>query len=162
MLFRSVGGFLGYVLGTLVARVGIPSFVVTLAAFLAFQGLLLLLAGEGGTIRIEDKTILAVENSNLSPTASWLFYLLVAIIYVLTGLRNFNTRKKAGLKTELIKLWVIKTTALLTITGIAVYALNVERSNNPSLVSLKGIPYVVPLIMFILAVGTFEIGRAHV
>lgn len=154
-----VGGFLGYVLGTLVARVGIPSFVVTLAAFLAFQGLLLLLAGEGGTIRIEDKTILAVENSNLSPTASWLFYLLVAIIYVLTGLRNFNTRKKAGLKTELIKLWVIKTTALLTITGIAVYALNVERSNNPSLVSLKGIPYVVPLIMFILAVGTFVLSK---
>jgi len=64
-----VGCLLGYLIGVLVARLGIPSFVVTLASFLAFQGILLLLAGEGGTIRIEDKTVLAIENSNLSVTA---------------------------------------------------------------------------------------------
>ena len=154
-----VGALLGFVLGSLVARIGIPSFVVTLAAFLAFQGLLLLLAGEGGTIRIEDKTILAVENSNLSPLLSWVFFIVVAVTYVGTGLNRINTRRRAGLKSELVKLWVIKTTALLVITGGAVFALNVERSNNPDLVSLKGIPYVVPLILFLLAVGTFVLGR---
>ena len=154
-----VGALLGFVLGSLVARIGIPSFVVTLAAFLAFQGLLLLLAGEGGTIRIEDKTILAVENSNLSPLLSWVFFIVVAIAYVGTGLNRLNTRRRAGLKTELVKLWVIKTASLLLITGGAVFALSVERSNNPQLVSLKGIPYVVPLILFLLAVGTFVLGR---
>ena len=154
-----VGGLLGFILGSLVARIGIPSFVVTLAAFLAFQGLLLLLAGEGGTIRIEDKTILAVENSNLSPLLSWVFFVVVAVAYVATGLNRLNTRRRAGLKTELVKLWVIKTASLLVITGGAVFALNVERSNNPDLVSLKGIPYVVPLILFLLAVGTFVLGR---
>jgi D-xylose transport system permease protein len=154
-----VGALLGFVLGSLVARIGIPSFVVTLAAFLAFQGLLLLLAGEGGTIRIEDKTILAVENSNLSPLLSWVFFIVVAVVYVGTGLNRLNTRRRAGLKTELVKLWVIKTATLLIITGGAVFALNVERSNNPTLVSLKGIPYVVPLILFLLAVGTFVLGR---
>jgi D-xylose transport system permease protein len=154
-----VGGLLGFILGTLVARVGIPSFVVTLAAFLAFQGLLLLLAGEGGTIRIEDETILAVQNSNLSPLLSWVFFIVVAVTYVSTGLNRLNTRRRAGLKTELVKLWVIKTTTLLLITGGAVFALTVERSNNPDLVSLKGIPYVVPLILFLLAVGTFVLGR---
>ena len=107
-----VGALLGFVLGSLVARIGIPSFVVTLAAFLAFQGLLLLLAGEGGTIRIEDKTILAVENSNLSPLLSWVFFIIVAVVYVGTGLNRLNTRRRAGLKTELIKLWVIKTASL--------------------------------------------------
>jgi D-xylose transport system permease protein len=154
-----VGALLGFVLGSLVARIGIPSFVVTLAAFLAFQGLLLLLAGEGGTIRIEDKTILAVENSNLSPLLSWVFFIVVAVVYVGTGLNRLNTRRRAGLKTELVKLWVIKTASLLIITGGAVFALNVERSNNPTLVSLKGIPYVVPLILFLLAIGTFVLGR---
>ena len=154
-----VGALPGFVLGSLVARIGIPSFVVTLAAFLAFQGLLLLLAGEGGTIRIEDKTILAVENSNLSPLLSWVFFIVVAVAYVATGLNRLNTRRRAGLKTELVKLWVIKTASLLVITGGAVFALNVERSNNPQLVSLKGIPYVVPLILFLLAVGTFVLGR---
>jgi len=154
-----VGALLGFILGSLVARIGIPSFVVTLAAFLAFQGLLLLLAGEGGTIRIEDKTILAVENSNLSPLLSWVFFIVVGVAYVGTGLNRLNTRRRAGLKTELVKLWVIKTASLLLITGGAVFALTVERSNNPDLVSLKGIPYVVPLILFLLAVGTFVLGR---
>jgi D-xylose transport system permease protein len=154
-----VGALLGFVLGSLVARIGIPSFVVTLAAFLAFQGLLLLLAGEGGTIRIEDKTILAVENSNLSPLLSWVFFIVVAVAYVGTGLNRLNIRRRAGLKTELVKLWVIKTASLLVVTGGAVFALNVERSNNPELVSLKGIPYVVPLILFLLAIGTFVLGR---
>ena len=49
----AVGAILGTLIGTLVSRLGIPSFVVTLAAFLAFQGVLLLLAGEGGTIPIQ-------------------------------------------------------------------------------------------------------------
>jgi D-xylose transport system permease protein len=155
----AVGVFLGFLLGTLVARLGIPSFVVTLAAFLAFQGILLLLAGEGGTIRIEDPTVLAVQNSNMSPTVSWIFFLIVAVAYVLSGLSSMNSRRKAGLKTELKKLWIIKTAGLLLITGLAVFALNLERSNNPDLVSLKGIPYVVPVILLLLVIGTFVLGR---
>ena len=155
----AVGVFLGFLLGSLVARLGIPSFVVTLAAFLAFQGVLLLLAGEGGTIRVEDPTVLAVQNSNMSPTVSWIFFLVVAVAYVLSGLASMNSRRKAGLKTELKKLWIIKTVGLLLITGLAVFALNLERSNNPDLVSLKGIPYVVPVILLLLVIGTFVLGR---
>jgi D-xylose transport system permease protein len=154
-----VGCVLGYLIGVLVARLGIPSFVVTLASFLAFQGILLLLAGEGGTIRIEDKTVLAIENSNLSVAASWIFYIVVSAIYFLTGLSRINSRRKAGLKTELKKLWLIKTLALIGASGLAVLTLNLERSNNPELVSLKGIPYVVPLILAILVVGTFILDR---
>ena len=155
----AVGVLLGFFLGTLVARLGIPSFVVTLAAFLAFQGILLLLAGEGGTIRVEDETILAVQNSNISPIGSWIFFIVIAVAYVLVGLSSMNARRNAGLKTELKKLWIIKTAGLLTITGLAVFALNLERSNNPDLVSLKGIPYVVPVILLLLVVGTFVLGR---
>jgi D-xylose transport system permease protein len=155
----AVGVLLGFFLGTLVARLGIPSFVVTLAAFLAFQGILLLLAGEGGTIRVEDETILAVQNSNISPIGSWVFFIVIAVAYVLVGLSSMNSRRNAGLKTELKKLWIIKTAGLLTITGLAVFALNLERSNNPDLVSLKGIPYVVPVILLLLVVGTFVLGR---
>jgi len=154
-----VGIIFGYGIGTLVARIGIPSFVVTLAAFLGFQGLLLLLAGEGGTIQISDPAILAVENNNLSPTVSWIFYVVVSVLYVLSGLNRINSRRKVGLKAELLKLWVLKTVGLLAITGGAVYALNLERSNNPQIVSLKGIPDVVPLILALLAVGTFVLGR---
>ena len=154
-----VGAVLGFVLGTLVARLGIPSFVVTLAAFLGFQGLLLLLAGEGGTIRIEDPAILAVENNNLSATWSWIFYIVVSALYILSGLNRINSRRKAGLKAELLKRWILKTVGLLGITGLAVHTLNRERSNNPQLVSLKGIPIVVPVILGLLVLGTFVLGR---
>ena len=154
-----VGALLGFGMGALVARLGIPSFVVTLAAFLGFQGILLLLAGEGGTIRIDDPVILAVQNNNLSPALSWGFFLLCAAAYVLSGLNRINSRRKAGLKSELKKLWVIKTVALLIVCGAAVWALNLERSNNVKLVSLRGIPIVVPVILVLLVGGTFVLSR---
>ncbi|MEY4444332.1 MAG: hypothetical protein RL301_411 [Actinomycetota bacterium] len=154
-----VGAILGFGMGTLIARLGIPSFVVTLAAFLAFQGILLLLAGEGGTIRIDDPVILAVQNNNLSPTLSWAFFLICAGLYVVSGLSRINSRRKAGLKSELKKLWVIKTISLLAVCGAAVWALNLERSNNVKLVSLKGIPIVVPVILVLLVGGTFVLSR---
>lgn len=153
------GVLLGAVIGYLVAQLKIPSFVVTLATFLAFQGLLLLLVGEGGTIRIEDPVILAVENKNLSVSYSWIFFLLTAGAYLLSGLLKFRKRKKAGLVDNLFKLWVLKTFVLIAIGTIATWALTVERSNNPDLVSLRGIPYVVPVILVLLVGATFVLSR---
>jgi len=153
-----IGGLLGFLMGTLVSRIGIPSFVVTLSAFLAFQGILLLLAGEGGTIPIADKTILAVENSNLTPTQGWILFIVLAVFYVLLGLNRINSRHRAGLKSELLSLWLIKTFALLVITGAAVFVLNRERG-NPPVISTRGIPIVVPIILAILIAGTFVLGN---
>jgi D-xylose transport system permease protein len=153
-----IGGLLGFLMGTLVSRIGIPSFVVTLSAFLAFQGILLLLAGEGGTIPIADKTILAVENSNLTPTQGWILFIVLAVFYVLLGINRINSRHRAGLKSELLSLWLIKTFALLVITGAAVFVLNRERG-NPPVISTRGIPIVVPIILAILIAGTFVLGN---
>lgn len=150
-----LGAFIGY----LVAQLKIPSFVVTLATFLAFQGLLLLLIGEGGTIRIEDPVILSVQNDNLSVSNSWLFFFLTAGAYVLSGVWKFYKRRKAGLIDNLFKFWLMKTVLLVTLGAIATLALTVERSNNPDLVSLRGIPYVVPVIMVLLVGATFVLTR---
>jgi len=154
-----VGLALGTSIGWLVAYLGIPSFVVTLAAFLGFQGLLLLLAGEGGTIPMTQPTVLKIENSNISVTNSWIFFVVCAVLYVLSGLRKMQLRRKQGLKVELMQLWVLKTASLLALCAFAVYVLNLERSNNPKLISLKGTPYIVPLILLILVVGTFFLQR---
>ena len=48
----ATGAVIGLLIGLLVALLGIPSFVVTLAWFLGLQGVLLLVIGEGGTIRV--------------------------------------------------------------------------------------------------------------
>ncbi len=154
----AVGALLGVLIGTLVSRLGIPSFVVTLAAFLAFQGVLLLLAGEGGTIPIADKTILAVENSNMTPMQGWILWAVSSAAYVLGGLSRINSRRKAGLVVELTQLWAMKTVALLIITGGAVYQLNQERGLSATN-STKGVPIVAPLILVILIAGTFLLSR---
>ncbi|CAB4724304.1 MAG: ABC transporter permease [Actinobacteria bacterium] len=154
----AVGALLGVLIGTLVSRLGIPSFVVTLAAFLAFQGVLLLLAGEGGTIPIADKTILAVENSNLTPMQGWILWAVSSAAYVLGGLNRINSRRKAGLVVELTQLWAMKTVALLIITGGAVFQLNQERGLSATN-STKGVPIVAPLILAILIAGTFLLSR---
>jgi D-xylose transport system permease protein len=154
----AVGALLGVLIGTLVSRLGIPSFVVTLAAFLAFQGVLLLLAGEGGTIPIADKTILAVENSNLTPLQGWILWAVSSAAYVLGGLNRINSRRKAGLVVELTQLWAMKTVALLIITGGAVFQLNQERGLSATN-STKGVPIVAPLILAILIAGTFLLSR---
>ena len=154
----AVGAVLGTLIGTLVSRLGIPSFVVTLAAFLAFQGVLLLLAGEGGTIPIADKTILAVENSNLTPMQGWILWAVTSALYVVGGLNRINSRRKAGLVVELTQLWAMKTAALLIITGGAVYTLNQERGLSAAN-STRGVPVVAPLILVILVVGTFVLSK---
>ena len=153
-----IGALLGTLIGTLVSRLGIPSFVVTLAAFLAFQGILLLLAGEGGTIPIADKTILAVENSNLTPLQGWILWAVASTLYVIGGLNRVNSRRRAGLVSELTQLWAMKTTALLLITGAAVFQLNQERGLSATN-STKGVPIVAPLILLILVAGTFLLSK---
>ena len=57
-----LGVLIGFTIGILVAKVGIPSFVVTLAAFLAFQGLQIVVVGKGGLIGIKAEPILAIMN----------------------------------------------------------------------------------------------------
>ena len=151
----ALGGFIGY----LVAQLHIPSFVVTLATFLAFQGLLLLLIGEGGTIRIDDPVILSVENKNLSVASSWIFYFLVAGAYLASGIWKFYRRRQAGLSDNLFKFWLIKALAIVVVGAAATSALTVERSNNPELVSLRGIPYVVPVILVLLVAATFVLTK---
>lgn len=154
----AIGALLGTLIGFLVSRIGIPSFVVTLAAFLAFQGVLLLLAGEGGTIPIADKTILAVENSNLTPAQGWILWAITSAVYVFNGLNRINLRRRAGLVVELTQLWAMKTAALLIITGGAVYTLNQERGLSATN-STKGVPFVAPLILVILIAGTFILSK---
>src|SRR4051812_18964588 len=56
----ATGVFIGFTIALLVARLGIPSFVVSLAYFLGLQGVILLIIGEGGTIPIRNDAILTI------------------------------------------------------------------------------------------------------
>lgn len=153
-----VGVGLGWIMGALVAMLRIPSFVVTLSAFLAFQGILLLMAGEGGTISLQNRFIIAVENNNLTPLVSWLFSLICLGLYVGIGLNRILHQRRNGLKSELFQIWLAKNVILIAgVVGITLL-LNTERGNPPDN-SIKGMPIVVPVLLGILVIGTFVLNR---
>ena len=78
LLAVCVGVVIGCITGFLVAKIGMPSFVVTLALFIAWQGVILQLIGDGGTLGLRDPVIVAVANGNLSTLGSWLLFLVGA------------------------------------------------------------------------------------
>jgi len=153
------GAVIGTLIGLLVAKLGIPSFVVTLAFFLSLQGTMLLLIGEGGTIAIRDSTILAVMNENLSVWLGWALCIGGLALYALVTFRTMRKRRRAGLQGVPMSLWVIKTVTLSAILIAATAYLNAERSRNPALTSLKGIPMVVVVLVALLVILTFFLSR---
>src|SRR5690606_2411653 len=91
------GVVIGLVLGGLVAKIGIPSFVVTLAAFLAFQGVLLMIIRGGEQIPVNDRVILAILNDTLPPALGWLFVAITVAGYAGVALVSHHNRSARGL-----------------------------------------------------------------
>ncbi|HEU4425253.1 MAG TPA: ABC transporter permease, partial [Pilimelia sp.] len=155
----ATGVAIGLTIGGLVTKVGIPSFVVTLAAFLAFQGVVLLLIKGGTNMSIRDEVILAIANRNVPPLLGWLLAAAAVVGYAAVQLRRRAGRAARGLPTDPLAVVAARVAVLALVIGAAVYVLNLERSRNTLIVSLKGVPIVVPLIAVLLVLWTFVLQR---
>ncbi|MFC6238265.1 sugar ABC transporter permease [Longivirga aurantiaca] len=155
----AVGAVIGLVIGTLVSRIGIPSFVVTLAMFLALQGALLGLIGEGGTIRISSPVILAIMANTLPPWLGWVLFVVCMAAYAFFTYRAMAVRRAKGLVAQSTSVWAVKVGCLGLLLGLCVFYLNLERSRNSALSSIKGIPIVVVLLLVLLVALTFLLLR---
>jgi D-xylose transport system permease protein len=153
------GAVIGAFIGVLVSRLGIPSFVVTLAMFLALQGVLLQLIGEGGTIPIRDSTLLAINNNDMPVWLGWLLYIIVVVGYAVVVLRRGAARRKMGLQFEALQVTIFKIVTLAVLLGAATYYLSTERSRNPAVTSIKGVPIVVAILLVLLVGLTFLLTR---
>ncbi|MEU4559023.1 ABC transporter permease [Actinoplanes sp. NPDC023936] len=153
------GIVIGLALGTLVAKLGIPSFVVTLAAFLGFQGVLLLLLSGGKNISITDEFVLALNKSSMSVTWSWIVTLVGIAGYAFVQLNRYRSRIKRGLIADPIGIVLSRIGGLAVLLIAGTYILAQERSINPAINSLKGVPIVVPIIAVFLIIWTFVLGR---
>jgi D-xylose transport system permease protein len=69
------------------------------------------------------------------------------------------SRRKAGLHAQSLQVWAVKAISLTVLLGISTYLLNQERSRNPRLTSIQGIPYVVIVILVLLVGLTFLLMR---
>ena len=153
------GAVIGLSIGLLVARLGIPSFVVTLAMFLALQGAMLLIIGEGGTIPIRSEAILVVMNGNMSVVAGWILAVIIVAGFALSTLLAIRRRRKAGLPAEAMSVWAIKVIALGALIFVATYLLNQERQLPTAKVTIQGVPWVVVVILVLLVGLTFILQR---
>jgi D-xylose transport system permease protein len=151
------GAVIGVCIGLLVAKLGIPSFVVTLAAFLGLQGVTLVIIGEGGTIAFRNKTILALMNNNMPVWLGWTLFVIGVGGYALLTLRRSVSRRKNGLTHDPLAVWGVKAGALAIVLGAAVAYLSKERS--PGTVSIKGVPIVVAVLVVLLLGLTFVLTR---
>ncbi|MBD8606550.1 ABC transporter permease [Aeromicrobium fastidiosum] len=152
------GAVIGIVTGVLVAKLGIPSFVVTLAFFLGLQGVLLKLIGEGGSVRIDQPVISGIANTNMSVLAGWIA--AVVIIVVFAALRLLQHRRKVAqnLQHQPLAVVIVQIVAMAVVLLGITLILNQNRSVNPNF-PIEGIPYVIPLVVVLLIAWTFALGR---
>jgi D-xylose transport system permease protein len=147
---------IGVVQGTIITRLGLPSFVVTLAGFLGFQGAMLLILGKGGSTPINDKVINDLVSGNLTPTMSWIVMLAVAGVFAgRTWLRE-EGRRASGLVAPPRSLTVVKMGAVVVAAAAIVLLCNADRG---AIVPIRGMPWVVLIVLGVLACWTLLLGR---
>lgn len=147
------GAFIGF----FVARVGIPSFVVTLGLFLGLQGLALVIIGPGGLYRVEVPELIALQNGNLPVWGGWLMLAIMIAVSAGTAFWDRARRTRAGVPNRALSLVWIKLAAIAVIGGVVVYVLNVDRGQGT--VAVQGVPNIVPVVLVILWAGTFVLDR---
>jgi D-xylose transport system permease protein len=147
-----VGATVGAVIGFLVARIGIPAFVVTLAFFLGIQGIVLQIAREGGTISVRNELIIGIVNRNMEPIVGWILWAAVIVGYLALALQRTTSRRKAGLNAEPLGSIVVKAIIIGAGWGIATYLLNQNRAFAGAVRELQGVPWAV-LVIIVTVVG---------
>jgi D-xylose transport system permease protein len=160
------GVAIGLFIGFFVARVGIPSFVVTLGLFLGFQGVQLLIIGAGGLYRIQNDVVISIENGNMPIWAGWVLLAIMLVISFVTAMIDRGRRTRAGVPNRTVALVWIKLAVILVLGGVSVLLLSNNRGQvnylNGKIVGgniIEGVPIVVPLVLGILWIGTFMLDR---
>jgi len=153
-----IGAVIGLFTGVLVSVVRIPSFVVTLALFLAWQGVTLRIIGQGGTVPIRDKVIVGFTNSSMSVTWGWILAGAVIVLYAALQLNRWRVQRSRHLASQplfvVIARIVVIAAVAIAVTGI----LNVNRALNPN-IELAGVPYAIPVVVALLLLLTFVATR---
>lgn len=152
-----VGSLVGWTIGIFVAKIGVPSFVVTLGLFLGFQGLMLVMLGDGGLYRLDVPELKAIMNGNMPVWAGWLMLAIMVAVSLGLGFYDRARRAKAGVANRPIALMLSRVALIAVLGGIAVGAMSVNRS--VSVVPIEGVPIVIPIVIGILFVGTFVLDR---
>ncbi len=150
---------IGALQGTLVTRLRLPSFVVTLAGLLGWQGVMIKLLGVGGTIPIPDETVNNFANGTLSRAGGWIVTAVVVLLFGVATLLRDEQRRRSGLAAPSRLLTGLKIVAVAAAGAGLVLLSNVDR--GVARFPLHGMPWVFLIVFGVLALWSLVLGRTR-
>jgi D-xylose transport system permease protein len=151
VLALAAGVGIGLLHGVIITKVGVPSFVVTLAGLLAWNGAVLLLIGDKGTVIIQNDFFVGFANDFLPSGTAWILAVVSIALYAAMLFWQRAQRARAGLAGAPDSL------LLLRIAGLAVAVLAVVYICDQD----RGIPYVMLVIGGLFIFWTYVLNRTR-
>jgi len=164
LLGLATGAVIGTIFGLLITRLRLPSFVVTLSGLLGYEGLMIVLVarsghGPGGSIPISNTIIDDLTEGNLSPVAGWIVMVVIVAVAAAILLLRDRQRRAANLVTPPLSVTGLKI-LVMAVAGVVVVLVG-KAARGTALVSLRGVPWVVLIVLGVLAVWTVLLGRTR-
>jgi D-xylose transport system permease protein len=150
---------IGFVQGLLITRLGLPAFVVTLAGLLAWEGVLLLILGNGGTVPINDNLFDNFATGHFTNlTLSWVIVGAVVVIFAFVLWRRDRQRRASGLVAPPVSLTWLKIVAIAAAGTVLVLLVNANRGVL-AVAPIRGMPWFVLEVMGILLIWSLFLNR---
>ena len=147
---------IGLLHGTLITRIGLPSFVVTLAGLLFWQGVMLFVLGNGGAILISDTVLVGISSGTLPRLGGWVVAIVVVAVFGVIVWRRDARRRAVGLTAPPVSLTIAKIAACAVGGAALILLANADRGR---LAPVYGLPWVVLLVAALLVVWAYLLGR---
>jgi D-xylose transport system permease protein len=154
---------IGALQGTLITRLKIPSFVVTLAGLLGWQGVLIAIfdadkGAVGGVITISNNVITDLVSGNLTPVAGWVVFAVGLGIFATTSVFRTARRRSQGLTAPPMSITILTIVAVGVAGALVVWVCNLNRG---TIVSVQGVPWVIPVLVVIVVAQSFLLSRTR-
>jgi D-xylose transport system permease protein len=143
------GVAIGTLHGLIITKVGVPSFVVTLAGLLGWNGVVLLLIGSKGTVILQNDTVIGLANDFLAPGVAWVLVAVCVGLYAAVQLVRMQSRRKAGLETDPTVIVALRILGLAAALAIVVAVANQNR----------GLPYAAIVVGALFVLWTYVLNR---
>ena len=159
----AVSAVIGALLGTIITRLRLPSFIVTLGGLFALNGLIIVVIarsghGSGGTIPIANNVLDDLTSGDLSPIAGWIVMVVaVALAGVLMTVRD-RRRRASNLVASPASVTALKV-GIMAVAGIVVVI--VGNTNRGVTTQLRGVPWAVLIVLGFLGVWTALLARTR-
>jgi D-xylose transport system permease protein len=154
------GALIGLFQGFWFAKIHVPSFIVTLAGYLGWQGALLYTLGSTGTVNLADPLIVGIANARLPVWLGWLLGVVFVSIAAVTAWVEQRQRAQAGVQGSSASI----TFARLAVIAIGVFAaigiMSVNR-NPPGFTPIQGVPSAVVFLIGFIVVFDFITRRTR-